>query len=179
MFKSLDSIASVVRIFMYLTISKFKQVLRSRKGLDYNTAYHLGLGCVVDWQHQNTYACLSPTIPLLHTLFLNVALSSLTAPVIYIDHAASERFVSSWREYYPQKYRKFTLAPIQKELYMPTHIPKLWAIFAPWYYYYYQWELHSTVVFFQWRLPWSDLIYLHDVEKVMSFRVPSLWSNHR
>ena len=44
MFKSLDSIASVVGIFMYLTISKFKQVLRSRKGLDYNTAngaYHI------------------------------------------------------------------------------------------------------------------------------------------
>ena len=38
MFKSLKSIASVVGIFMYLTISKFKQVLRSRKGLDYNTA---------------------------------------------------------------------------------------------------------------------------------------------
>ena len=37
MLKSLDSIASVVGIFMYLTISKFKQVLRSRKGLDYNT----------------------------------------------------------------------------------------------------------------------------------------------
>ena len=37
MFKSLDSIASVVGIFMYLTISKFKQELRSRKGLDYNT----------------------------------------------------------------------------------------------------------------------------------------------
>ena len=37
MFKALDSIASVVGIFMYLTISKFKQVLRSRKGLDYNT----------------------------------------------------------------------------------------------------------------------------------------------
>ena len=37
MFKSLDSVASVVGIFMYLTISKFKQVLRSRKGLDYNT----------------------------------------------------------------------------------------------------------------------------------------------
>ena len=36
-FKSLDSIASVVGIFMYLTISKCKQVLRSRKGLDYNT----------------------------------------------------------------------------------------------------------------------------------------------
>ena len=33
MFKSLDSIASVVGIFMYLTIFKFKQVLRSRKGL--------------------------------------------------------------------------------------------------------------------------------------------------
>ena len=33
MFKSLDSIASVVGICMYLTISKFKQVLRSRKGL--------------------------------------------------------------------------------------------------------------------------------------------------
>ena len=30
MFKSLDSIASVVGIFMYLTISKFKQVQRSR-----------------------------------------------------------------------------------------------------------------------------------------------------
>ena len=39
MFKSLDSIASVVGICMYLTTSKFKQVLRSRKGLDYNTAY--------------------------------------------------------------------------------------------------------------------------------------------
>ena len=38
MFKSLDSIASVVGMFMYLTISKLKQVLRSRKGLDYNTA---------------------------------------------------------------------------------------------------------------------------------------------
>ena len=37
MFKSLYSIASVVGIVMYLTISKFKQVLRSRKGLDYNT----------------------------------------------------------------------------------------------------------------------------------------------
>ena len=37
MFKSLHSIASVVGICMYLTISKFKQVLRSRKGLDYNT----------------------------------------------------------------------------------------------------------------------------------------------
>ena len=37
MFKSLDSIASVVGMFMYLTISKLKQVLRSRKGLDYNT----------------------------------------------------------------------------------------------------------------------------------------------
>ena len=37
MFKSLDSIASVVGIVMYLTISKFKQVLRSRKDLDYNT----------------------------------------------------------------------------------------------------------------------------------------------
>ena len=39
MFKSLDSIASVVGIFMYLTISKFKQVLRSRKGLTCN--YHI------------------------------------------------------------------------------------------------------------------------------------------
>ena len=37
MFKSLDSIASVVGIFMYLTISKFKQVLRSRKGLESTT----------------------------------------------------------------------------------------------------------------------------------------------
>ena len=42
MFKSLDSIASVVGMFMYLTISKLKQVLRSRKGLDYNTAIHIG-----------------------------------------------------------------------------------------------------------------------------------------
>ena len=33
MFKSLDSLASVVGFFMYPTISKFKQVLRSRKGL--------------------------------------------------------------------------------------------------------------------------------------------------
>ena len=41
MFKSLDSVASVVEIFMYLTISKFKQVLRSRKGLDYNTDVHV------------------------------------------------------------------------------------------------------------------------------------------
>ena len=39
MFKSLDSIASEVGIFMYLTISKFKQVLRSWKGLVYNTGY--------------------------------------------------------------------------------------------------------------------------------------------
>ena len=38
MLKSLDSTASVVGICMYLTISKFKQVLRSRKGLDDNTA---------------------------------------------------------------------------------------------------------------------------------------------
>ena len=37
MFKSSDSVASVDGIFMYLTISKFKQLLRSRKGLDYNT----------------------------------------------------------------------------------------------------------------------------------------------
>ena len=37
MFKSLDSAVSVVGICMYMTISKFKQVLRSRKGLDYNT----------------------------------------------------------------------------------------------------------------------------------------------
>ena len=43
MFKSLDSIASVVGIFMYLTISKFKQVLRSRKGLDYNTVIYISL----------------------------------------------------------------------------------------------------------------------------------------
>ena len=40
MFKSLDSIASVVGIFMYLTISKFKQVLRSQKDLDYNTGLY-------------------------------------------------------------------------------------------------------------------------------------------
>ena len=40
MFKSLDSIASVVGIFMYLTISKLKQVLRSRKGLVYNRGDH-------------------------------------------------------------------------------------------------------------------------------------------
>ena len=40
MFKSLESIALVVGIFMYLTISQFKQVLRSRKGLDYNTGMH-------------------------------------------------------------------------------------------------------------------------------------------
>ena len=40
MFKSLDSVASVVGMFMYLTISKFKQVLRSRKCLDYNTDMH-------------------------------------------------------------------------------------------------------------------------------------------
>ena len=33
MFKSLGSIASVVGMFMYLTISKLKQVLRSWKGL--------------------------------------------------------------------------------------------------------------------------------------------------
>ena len=41
MFKSLDSIASLVGICMYLTISKFKQVLRSRKGLDYNTGKYI------------------------------------------------------------------------------------------------------------------------------------------
>ena len=41
MFKSLDSIAAVVEIFTYLTISKFKQVLRSRKGLDYNTGWYI------------------------------------------------------------------------------------------------------------------------------------------
>ena len=46
MFKSLDSIASVVGIFMYLTISKLKQVLRSRKGLDDNT----GCPCVLALQ---------------------------------------------------------------------------------------------------------------------------------
>ena len=43
MFKSLDSIASVVGIFMYLTIPKFKQVLWSRKGLDYNTDIYTNL----------------------------------------------------------------------------------------------------------------------------------------
>ena len=47
MFKSLDSIASVVGFFMHLTISKFKQVLRSRKGLDYNTGAHIHpAGCL-------------------------------------------------------------------------------------------------------------------------------------
>ena len=46
MFKSLDSIASVVGIFMYLTISKFKQLLRSRKGLDYNTGRGVIQVCV-------------------------------------------------------------------------------------------------------------------------------------
>ena len=50
MFKSLDSIASVVGICMYLTISKFKQVPRSRKGLDYNTA---------EMQHPRVFAKLS------------------------------------------------------------------------------------------------------------------------
>ena len=55
MFKSLDSIASVVGIFMYPTISKFKQVLRSRKGLDYNTGgnwyFHLlKWGKITTWQ---------------------------------------------------------------------------------------------------------------------------------
>ena len=39
MFKSLDYIAPVVGICMYLTISNIQQVLRSRKGLDYNTAH--------------------------------------------------------------------------------------------------------------------------------------------
>ena len=37
MFKSLDFIASVIGLFMYLTILTFKQVLRSQKGLNYNT----------------------------------------------------------------------------------------------------------------------------------------------
>ena len=41
MFKSLDSIASAVGIFMHLTISNFKQVPRSRKGLVYNTVCSL------------------------------------------------------------------------------------------------------------------------------------------
>ena len=64
MFKSLDSTASVVGIFMYLTISKFKQVLRSRersrKGLDYNTVtYHIHILCDVD------LSCLEPRLKVL------------------------------------------------------------------------------------------------------------------
>ena len=42
MFKSLDSTASVVGIFMYLTISKFTEVSeRSQKGVDYNTEMNI------------------------------------------------------------------------------------------------------------------------------------------
>ena len=51
MFKSLTSVAE---IFMYLTIKKFKQVLRSQKGLDYHTAlltYH-------HWCDNSTPRCL-------------------------------------------------------------------------------------------------------------------------
>ena len=48
MFKSLDSIASVVGIFMYLTISKVNQVLRSRKGLGkISTTTLLYIACAV------------------------------------------------------------------------------------------------------------------------------------
>ena len=49
MFKSLDCIASVVGIFMCLAISKSKQVLRSRKGLDDNTVPHNVLSL---WQNK-------------------------------------------------------------------------------------------------------------------------------
>ena len=45
-FESLVSIASVVGIFMYLTILIFKQVLRSRKGLDYNTVLYPKRNCM-------------------------------------------------------------------------------------------------------------------------------------
>ena len=55
MFKSLDSIASVVGIFMYLTISKFKQVLRSRKGLDYNTDENKVIQCYLLEKTFNTF----------------------------------------------------------------------------------------------------------------------------
>ena len=46
MFKSLNYIASVVGIFMYLTIKTFKQVLRSWKGLNYNTGHHSQNKCL-------------------------------------------------------------------------------------------------------------------------------------
>ena len=53
MFKSLDSIASVVGIFMYLTISKFKQVLRSRGKVSTTT---LVIGLVL-LENMDTYQC--------------------------------------------------------------------------------------------------------------------------
>ena len=65
MVKSLDSIASVVGIFMYLTISKLKQVLRSRKGLGKISTTTLGeisnnilqwlTGLHIDLSLQNLY----------------------------------------------------------------------------------------------------------------------------
>ena len=59
MFKSLDSIASVVEIFMYQTIKKIKQVLRSRKGLDYNTAAEHSFYFK---QHSNNYVLPTQTL---------------------------------------------------------------------------------------------------------------------
>ena len=67
MFKSLDSIASVVGMFMYLTISKLKQVLRSRKGLDYNTgtcrSWHSMLPDLIQFLSDGTLSVLHSAPP--------------------------------------------------------------------------------------------------------------------
>ena len=94
MFKSLDSIASVIGIFMYLTISKFKQVLRSRKGLGKVSTTTLvsvlltldlyPLLCttikqnpvtakskmyVLFWLFQFKFSCWKPAVPVTCTIF--------------------------------------------------------------------------------------------------------------
>ena len=90
MFKSLDSIASVVGNFMYLTISKFKQVLRSQKGLDYNTDVYEPMQCLYiqeRWMVSYTvpicYSCWClrlDWLTLLCSVHLPIELSDLSKP---------------------------------------------------------------------------------------------------
>ena len=67
MFKSLESIALAVGIFMYLTISKFKQVLRSRKG--YGKVSTTTLKCMqIYCIHFNMKLSLKIEIMLIYTI---------------------------------------------------------------------------------------------------------------
>ena len=59
MFKSLDSIASVVGMFMYLTISKLKQVLRSRKSLGKVSTTTLVLRLINRLKNLWIYTCIN------------------------------------------------------------------------------------------------------------------------